>query len=399
MPSPVKPCRPPTKRRGATLVMVAFMILPLMGVLAIAVDIGKFYVVTAELQTAADAAAIRGARKLQMTPGTSPETVVDAAVVAWMPTANNADNTTLSVTASDVQMGFWTPGDTSANLILAGRRPNAVVVDVRASPKGFFSKAIGQVLGVPMKRQATAWIANLGANCVRPWAFPYLPLYKVVSGNSAATDIAPDLDPSKFVIYVEKDSTQHYFTFVGQNGITATTPVNDGEWTGFNFTGNAGKPGFVDGIEGCRQYPVNTDASFGTTLPGQASQYATWAAQAIEKSPANPDAVCYMKANDAGCYQTATSTTPGVTINSTWGNVVSTGSNSIDFRYVGEFVLTCFYRQASDVCSSPKPGSPNTGYPKGTVVGFMQTLKSRIITPDDVVGNSPSNVQRIILVK
>ena len=53
-------------RRGSTLVMVALMLGAFMGIAAIAADIGRFYVVAGELQTAADAAALKGATVLQI---------------------------------------------------------------------------------------------------------------------------------------------------------------------------------------------------------------------------------------------------------------------------------------------------------------------------------------------
>jgi hypothetical protein len=145
---------------------------------------------------------------------------------------------------------------------------------------------------------------------------------------------------------------------------------------------------------GCRQYNVAVDAANGVTLPGQANQYVTWAKQAI-------DSVCTFKANnDAGCYASASATTPGRTINVAFGDVVGVGSNGVDFKYVGEFILTCYYRgNAGESCPMTKPGAPAVGYPSGTMVGIMQGLKSRIITPEDVLGNAPSNVQRIILVE
>ena len=101
----------------------------------------------------------------------------------------------------------------------------------------------------------------------------------------------------------------------------------------------------------------------------------------------------------ADCYKPPLSTLPGVTINSAWGELNGFGSNGIDFDYVGEFELLCFFRQSTDVCSNPAPGAPNTGYPPGTIVGYIKTLKSRYITPDDVLGNFTSNVTRIVLVE
>jgi Flp pilus assembly protein TadG len=384
-------------RRGSVLVMVALMLVSLMAVTAIAADIGRFYVVTGELQTAADAAALKGAGTLQVIGTIDPEPTVDAAVVGFVAATNKADNGTLSVTADKVQLGYWTPGGTSADLVLNGRRPNAVVVTVAGAPKGVFSQLIGRVTGLGMERQATAWIANLGSNCVRPWAFPYLPLYRAVSGNAAAANPAPELDPAKFLAFEQSDSSQRAFTMLGANQVS--TKANDGNWLGFNFTGNAGKPGFVDGIEGCRNYPVSTDAGNGVTLPGQANQYVTWSTQAITGTgPGNSGpAICALKNKDAGCYATSSATQPGVMINVAWGDAIGTGSNTVDFRYVGEFKLKCYFTGPTDVCSYPVAGT--TGYPEGTLIGFMGGLKSRIITPEDVFGNTPSNVQRIILVK
>src|SRR5690348_9630440 len=119
-------------RRGSTLVMVGIMMVAFVGVGAIAADIGRFYVVTTEVQTAADAAAIEGARKLQRTPGYTPGATVAADVVAWVPTTQRANMTAMSVTASDVQMLFYTPSTNGSQGTLttpaAGVRPNAVRV-------------------------------------------------------------------------------------------------------------------------------------------------------------------------------------------------------------------------------------------------------------------------------
>ena len=57
------------RRRGSTLVVVALMLVCIMGVTAIALDFGRFYVVNNELQTAVDAAAMGGVPELS---GASP---------------------------------------------------------------------------------------------------------------------------------------------------------------------------------------------------------------------------------------------------------------------------------------------------------------------------------------
>jgi Flp pilus assembly protein TadG len=58
-------------RRGAVLPLVAVLMLVLIGVSALAIDFGHLYVVRNELQNAADAGALRGARVLYNDDGTA----------------------------------------------------------------------------------------------------------------------------------------------------------------------------------------------------------------------------------------------------------------------------------------------------------------------------------------
>src|SRR6476659_4795122 len=255
--SRVSPMRTKRVRRGSTLVMVGIMMVAFVAVGAIAADIGRFYVVTAEVQTAADAAAIEGARKLQLTPGSTPGATVTADVVAWVPTTQRANMTALSVTNADVQMLFYTPGTNRNQGTLTtpavGTRPNAVRVTLGSTPRGFFAQLLGQTGTRLLKRTSVAWVASLPSNCVRPWAFAYVALYRRVSGNPGATAPAPDLDPVQWSQFIDPHSTNasRMFTIIGQNQSGPGVPANDGEWTGFNFTGNAGKPGFTDGLQAC----------------------------------------------------------------------------------------------------------------------------------------------------
>jgi Flp pilus assembly protein TadG len=393
-------------RRGSTTVMVGILLVAFLGVGAISADVGRFFVVTGEVQTAADAAALRGALKLADTPGSSPELFVDNAVIAFVGATNRADGKALSVTPENVRLAFYTPGTKQSgaqgtiDYNLDGRRANAVTVTLQAAPGGVFAQLLG-LGGVQFTRAGTAWIAHVGSNCVRPWAFPYKALYEKVMDVPNAPTPAPDLDATKLSEFMAEEASGRFFTIVGQNQPTALE--NDGEWTGFNFTGNAGKASYVSGIQGCFDDKINPDAGQGVTLPGQADQYVNWSVQAVlgkGPGPADQDPLCAEKAYpDAGCYADAADTSPGVTINSAWGELLGVGSNGIDFDYVGEFVLTCFYETSSEICPAAAPGTPNTGYPPGTLVGYIKKLKSRYITPDDVLGNFNTSEIKIVLVK
>jgi hypothetical protein len=407
-------------RRGSTLVMVGIMLVAFVGVGAIAADIGRFYVVTSEVQTAADAAAIEGARRLMRTPGNTPLDTVVADVVPWVGSYQRANMTAMSMSADAIKLLYYTPGKNgnqgTLDPNLNGRRPNAVRVTLQSTPKGFFAQLLGNTGTRLLKRSATAWVASLGSNCVRPWAFPYPALYGKVAGLNPPPNPAPDtLDPVKFSQYMSLPNSSRMFTIIGQNqGPLPNTLPNAGEWTGFNFTGNAGKPGFTDGLQACSPLTpatewytnkINPDAGAGVTLPGQANQYVNWSTTAVTYSASGKGGASGMCAflnatYTADCYAPPTSTFPGITINSAWGQVTTgKGSNGVDFAYVGEFVLLCYYSKPTDKCSNNEPGTPNTGYPEGTIVGYMQGLKSRTITPDDVLGNFASDIQTIVLVQ
>ena len=119
----------------------------------------------------------------------------------------------------------------------------------------------------------------MGSNCVRPWAFPYRALYSSVMGDTNPPTPAPDLDATKFSEFMRSRSTARGFTILGQNQTSLLS--NDGEWNGFNYTGNAGRASFVDGIQGCTSTRINPDAGEGVTLPGQADQYVNWSVTSV----------------------------------------------------------------------------------------------------------------------
>src|SRR6476661_6005603 len=96
-------------RRGSVLVLVALMLTALMAVTAIGADIGRFYVVAAELQTAADASALMGASVLQRATSNLDATVDDS-VTAWAANTNRADNASLAIPRDSITLGYWMPG-------------------------------------------------------------------------------------------------------------------------------------------------------------------------------------------------------------------------------------------------------------------------------------------------
>lgn len=396
------------------LVLVALMLTVLMAVTAIGADIGRFYVVASELQTAADASALMGASVLQLTTSNF-ETTVDDSVTTWAQHANQADGASVSIARDSITVGYWIPGASGAPGTFtspspAGVTPNAVKVIAAGAPRGVFSQLIGRTTGLPMSRQAIAWIGKLSLNCTRPWSLQYRPLVQAVNGNA---DTTQDLDMSKFEAYQQQSEASR--TMVIHSDITTgSPPADDGVWNAYNLPtnsnggANSGQSTYQDQILNCNNIALNADAANGNLQPSNgvggcgAGTVVCWTLDAISGASTGGQrgsGVCgTFQAGDATCWDRTTGTA-GVVVDVAYANKVGNGSGAIDFKYVGESQLLCIFKSTTDVCNSIPSGRPKTGYTVGTMVVVTQGLKSRTINPNDVVSNSPSNVQRLFLVK
>ena len=397
-----------TNRRGSVLVMVALMLGILMTVTAIAADIGRFYAVAAELQTAADAAALKGASVLQKATANF-GTTVDDSVTAWAAVTNRSDGNAVAIAPDSIDVGFWDPVAKQFNTALAaGVRPNAVRVYASGKPRGTFAQVIGRTLGLPMARRATAWIGNVSLNCTRPWGLNYLPLVRAVNGDA---DTTKDLDMTKFLDYQKKDLSERIM-IMHNSEITSGNPPDDGVWTAYNLpsnnngNANSGSTTYQSQIAACNNIAINSDAGNGNIQPSTgngncgAGTVVCWAIEAIDGMNqgqiSGPGICTFQGTNNATCYSQGTA---GVVVDITYGNVIGNGSGGMDFKYVGETTLLCYFRTTADVCDAIPDPKVKSGYKPGTMVVVAQGLKPRILNPTDIVSNAPSNVQRFFLVQ
>ncbi|TLD41877.1 MAG: Von Willebrand factor type A domain protein, associated with Flp pilus assembly [Candidatus Jettenia ecosi] len=171
--------------RGATLIIVALLMVIFIGLAAFAVDIGHLCVVQNELQNAADAGALAGARFLYNEDGTAVNE--DANQIAYnTATANMGEGKAVEVNwsggnAGDVQRGHWsfaastfTPNASLNPVDLINRSDgdldadpdfiNAVRVITRrkSSPaSSFFARVFGYQ-GFTLQKEAVAYIGFAG---------------------------------------------------------------------------------------------------------------------------------------------------------------------------------------------------------------------------------------------
>jgi hypothetical protein len=399
-------------RRGSVLVLVAFMLAALMGVAAIAADIGRFYVVTGELQTVADAAALKGAATLQFATQNF-ESTVDADVIQWARTTNRSDGDSVVIAADSIDTGYWDPNArTFTTPSPVGLRPNAVSVKASGAPRGVFAQLIGRTSGLPLTRRGIAWVANISLDCTRPWALQYRPLVQAVNGNSDTTQA---LDMTKFLAY-QQNLTEAQRTMVIHNEEVEnyTPPPDDGVWNAYNLPSgpnggaNSGQTTYEGQIVNCNKIAMNSDAGNGNLQPSTgvggcgAGTIVCWANGVIEGQTTGPagsqgPGICVLNPGDATCY--ASDGTAGVTIDIAFANKVGNGAGAIDFKYVGEVKLLCYFKVETNLCNAIPNPRQKTNYAQGTLVVAPSGLKSRTLNPTDLISNAPSNVQRLLLVK
>jgi Flp pilus assembly protein TadG len=447
-------------RRGATLILVSLLTVPLVTLAAFSLDVGWWQVGANQLQTTVDAAALAAARAKQLYPtnNTQSKAVAYANQVA---SANRAFAQTITIADEDVEPIYWAP-ETRTATVTNWTDANAVRVTARATPALIFA-GVTRGTAPTITRTSVAWIASFNSGvCVKPWSMPYEVLYDKVQSMTGLTSSAsspgngrrPDLSQEQLAVLTTATySDQQRIVVVRgpttSNGIPSSSDgvsAYDGQWIGYSFAGNAGTESFQSLIFGCDPTNVSIVQDGGTTLPGGAD-YECRTVRALMGSNVNSctgtwytegptdEVTCHYKAgtnigvgiasvtaHDGGCYPSASSTTPGVLMQVSWGDVVGTGSNTVDHRMVGMARLLCAFRGLGGTNSSngnngnngggsangqgvavescsPSGVVPITNLPRGTLVFAIDGIRPAAIGPTTELGNIAGVNQRLILVK
>lgn len=160
-----------SRRRGAVAPLAAILLVPLLAMIAFAVDLGYLVQVKTELQHTADAAALAGAQALQQpytlwVVPTADKAALRAAAISAAKTAaknyasyNRAGNRALTLLDSDIECGFLDANGTYTASPASNQYPNTVRVIVRRDSNAntpvslFFAPVLG---ASSVNMQATA---------------------------------------------------------------------------------------------------------------------------------------------------------------------------------------------------------------------------------------------------
>ena len=183
--------------RGATIALVAVSLTAMLGMGALAIDMGMLMKARADAQRAADAAALAGASAYQ---GAKPLDAVDSALVrAKRLVGSNYVGGTMVDTlgASTTVNGTRTVLQMNEAVVVAIPDSEKVRVIVRRAAVGTF---FGRILGfanVPISAKAAAIAATSGAGkCVKPFAIPDL-WHDVDDDVDLAANRLEDLGPGQ----------------------------------------------------------------------------------------------------------------------------------------------------------------------------------------------------------
>jgi Flp pilus assembly protein TadG len=423
--------------------MVALLMVPLLTLAAFAIDASQWQVGANQLQTAADAGALAGARAAQLYPSTASTQAPTYANNAA--SANSAFGATVTVPSSDVEFVWYDPTDNSVTLSSWASTYNAIRVTTRATAGRTFSGVVRSG-GPVVTRQAVAWIANVNSgSCIKPWALPYTVFYDAVAAathlTSTVTPTPPSTNPpfrpnlSQAQIAEMDRLTQiggeipaRTVVLYGPTTVATDFPATaspsslpaTNQWMGYAFNGSAGA-NYQGDVGGCTQNAA-VGANSGTTLPGN-NYIECWTVHAIiggsQQTCNNANYLTDYTCNNgnngcpsfrtcvyrpesgstayADCYNPATypptctgsncsvsipaGVPSGVDIYVVWGDGTGTGSSLTSYRQVGQFRLYCMFRNFANKVS----GSANTPYPT-TVVHETCTIPGGSVYQDLPVG-------------
>lgn len=417
-------------RRGAVTIWFGVHLMLFLLLTAVVYDIGYWWVVQSELQTTADAAALRGALRLQRSTAADLEGDVDAVVTDFAAANNPAQGEFVALDPdADVCLERWNPtpaGEAPPNpdCYADGLPPNAVAVRPRQASVGVFGKVYGNTANPTVKRMAVAWIANVnGEKCVKPWGLPQPVLVSLATGTTTTSDRA--LTATEVIAISEMSDLQR--TVVIGPSKKLYDPVKfpgvmHGNWAPIRFSqdyttaANQGIDEYMKLVAGkC------LDGSFfsigdavETDFPGASVEKKT--SEAIENGACTGNCkdgvgeyepVCYFPSStSADCYEDAAAYaagTRGKRIRVAWTTVqTGMGADPVTARTFGEFVLQCYVRKNGDSCSQPRTSpydSPIKQYPEGTLIGQVIASFNERMGPEVELGNAPSLSQVIMLVK
>jgi Flp pilus assembly protein TadG len=244
-------------RRGATLVLVAILMTVLIGFTGIAIDASRLYVMRAQLQTTADAAAIAAIVEVNNTRPTNA-----AAVALQYVPKNLVEQTAATVTAADVEPGSW---DFATNVFTKlGSWTDPAVAAVRVTARYPGAYTFARVFGATGQTVTARAVGAIGyvssSDCLRPWAVSYQTMLDVLYPPAGTKSPSYDLTPQDIQTLAAMSYPSNAITLLDGNG----SPLTPGNISQVQVSSQNGNAGYRNSITGCADRVIGP----GTILHG-----------------------------------------------------------------------------------------------------------------------------------
>jgi hypothetical protein len=413
------------------LPLVCVLMTVILGCAALAIDLGRLYYTGAELQAAADAAALAATRGWQRYPEWG--SYAPSVFVEDVAPRNRAGGAPADVDPADIVPIRYDPA-TRAVTPSAWGSNSGVQVTVRARVPYMFAGALGLVPPT-VARTAAAWAASVnGATCVRPFMPSYTRNYEegiqhARTWSSQGQNVPSD--PRYWYNFAGIASLQpqwpHNNTPVGRTYVNLPPWVNENDLRAADpdrrVSGNW-RPADLSG-GGLAQFqrflaaPVGSaDCQAAAARLDDVKPPLTYPTQEdlLAAMQTGMEAMCHRAAfkrseADAYCYDEKGMI--GARVRVAFADVTPppTGTN-LWVREVTQIRVICYFRTSTDVCgdtyitdgygrTSPftLPGPYTTGYPPGTIATLLDGPVSMDVTKDVILGSKPGITQRLMLVK
>jgi Flp pilus assembly protein TadG len=311
-------------RKGATLVLVAILMTALIGFTGIGIDASRLYLMRAQLQTTADAAAIAAIVEVNVKRPTN----ATAVAISYAP-KNLVERQTPSITAGGVEPGKWNYATNTFTPLASWTDPSLGAVRVTATYPGAYTFA--RVFGVTTKTVSARAVGAVGyvstSSCLRPWAVSYQTMLNALYPPAGTKNPTYNLTPQDVQTLTANSSP---ITLL-QGTADPLTPGNivqvvvNNPWNGNNS--------YKDAINGCS----NLEIGPGTWLDGDAGVGGGQTANALQS-------FCNANGGTSGTGQNFTCLgAPKVKL-AMWDQSNGSPGNNLKVRvkYVGVFAVTGF---------------------------------------------------------
>jgi Flp pilus assembly protein TadG len=324
------------------LVLVAILMTALVGFTGIGIDASRLYLMRAQLQTTADAAAIAAIVEV------NDKRPTNATAVAVSYAAKNlVERNTPSIAAGDVEPGTWNFATNTFTPLASWTDPALAAVRVTATYPGAYTFA--RVFGVTNKTVSARAVGAVGfvstTNCLKPWAVSYQTMLDALYPPAGTKDPTYNLTAQDIQTLSGMSSPANQVTLL--NG--TTNQLTNGNIAQVQtYSGNANNNAYKNAITGCSDLPIGP----GTILNGDPGAGSGQSANAVKQ-------LCGVTGNGNNPFNCNVQVKLAI-----WdqNNGLSGANLTVRVKYVGVFTVTRFV-----------PGSGTTA---DQIIGYFNTMAS-----------------------